>query len=259
MSSIGPQLSPLTPAQLQAAYPGNFDQLLGRAKKSVDFTSREAYTLGTLGTESNIFSLATIAISQTNATVQAYFVIAGRIKIPKIAVFCSAIGAAALGSASFNIVHGTGAYSQGSIPGNDNSSVPPVAYNALGQAGTNSLGGGPNNNPLYAAGGGGIASNPSVPGNAMFAADVVFNVTNFPNLTSATGTGANYAQILVPSNPDAIWSNGAVLTLRVTTPAGAGTITNLIVSMYDEPQPLQATAPGQNYPIAAFPVPGVDF
>lgn len=255
-----PQLSPLTPAQLQAAYPGNFDQLLGRAKKSLDFTSREAYTLGTLGTESNIFALSTIAISQVNTTVAAYFIVPGRVKIPKIAVFVSAIGAAAIGSASFNIVHGTGAYVQGSIPGNDNSSVPPVSYNALGQA---SGGQGPNAGSqltvTYPVGGGGIASNPSVPGNAMFAADVVFNTTNFPNLTSATGTGANYAQILVPSNPDCVWANASVLTLRVTTPAGAGTITNLIISMYDEPQPLQATAPGQQYPPLVTPEPGIEF
>ena len=93
----------------------------------------------------------------------------------------------------------------------------------------------------------------------MFAADVVFNTTNFPNLTSATGTGTTYSQILVPSSPDAIWPNGGVLTLRITTPAGAGTITNLIISAYAEPQPLQATAPGQQFPPLATPEPGIDF
>ena len=58
----------------------------------------------------------------------------------------------------------------------------------------------------------------------MFAADVLFNLTNFPNLTTGTGTGTTYGQILVPSSPDAVWPNSGILTLRVTTPAG-GSIT----------------------------------
>jgi hypothetical protein len=113
--------------------------------------------------------------------------------------------------------------------------------------------------PTYPAGGGGICSNPAVAGQAMFAADVVLNTTNFPNITTATGTGTAYGQILVPSSPDAVWPNAGLLTLRFTTPAGAGTITNFMVSAYTEPQPLQATAPGQQYPPLVTSEPGIDF
>ena len=247
MAGIGPQISPAT------VFP-NFDQGLGRAKKSVDFQQREAYVLGTLGVTGQMFSTAFVA-SQPNSTVQGYYVCPGRVKIPKLVVFFSALTAAALSAASFNIVVGTGAYAQGSIAGNDNSSVPNVAYNALGQP----SGTGPNAGSVpYPAGGGGICSNPAVAGNAMFAADVVFNAANFPLIALATGSGPTYGVTLIPSSPDAVYPNGAVLTLRYTT-AAVGTVSNFIVAGYIEPQPLQATAPGQNYPPYVTPVPGVDF
>lgn len=244
MSSLGP------PYGMATTYPaGNFDQGLGRAKKAVDF-NRENYLLGALATV-QLFSVNAIA-SQANTTVQAYFVLPGRVKIPKLAVFCSALTAQALSAASFNIVLGTGAYSQGSIPGNDNVDVPTVSYGPTGQPTAINASG------STVAGGGGLASNPAVAGNAMFAADVVFNTTNFPNLTTATGTGATYAQILVPSSPDAVWPNSGVLTLRYTTAASA-TITNLIITAFMEPQPLSASFPASNFPPYATPEPGIDF
>src|SRR5665213_165782 len=203
-----------------------FDQGLGRAKKGLDFF-RENYVLGTLGTESNIFSVASVGASQANTTVQGYWLTPGRVKISKITVFCSAISAIT-GTISFNIVLGTGAYTQGSVPGNDNSSVPDVAYNAAGQATSQQD---PGITAPYPAGGGGLCSNPAVAGNAMFAADVVFNVTNFPArtlpsgvavpaLTTAAGTGATYGFQFAPASPDAVWPNASILTLRATTPSG---------------------------------------
>jgi len=246
------------------AYP-SFDQGLGRAKKGLDY-NRENVVLGTLGCESNLFNIASIGASQANTTVQGYVLLPGRVKIPKITVFCSAISAIS-GTLSFNIVLGTGAYTQGSVPGNDNSSVPPVAYNLAGEATSQQA---PGIVAPYPAGGGGIASNPAVAGNAMFAADVLFNVTNFPArtlpsgaavpaLTTASGTGATYGFQFAPASPDAVWPNAGVLTLRVTTPSG-GSITNLIISAYMEPEALSASWPSSGGGTAGIPPePTIDY
>jgi hypothetical protein len=242
-------LPPLSGA-LGFTYP-NFDQGLGRAKKGVDFT-RETYVLGTLSPDGFIFGIPTIGASVANTTVQGYYVLPTRTKIAKLSVFCSAISSVA-GTISFNIVLGTGAYTQGNVPGNDNSSVPDISYNQSGQAvGSGTSGATP-------AGGAGICQNPALPGQAMFAADVIFNVANFPNLTTGTGTGANYAQSIVPSSPDAVWPNMGVLTLRVTTPAGAS-ITNLYIGATLEPQPLSATFPAVGSgTLGVPPEPSYDF
>ena len=244
MSSLGPQIAPAT------VYP-LFDQGKGRASKGLDNLDREDIVLGALSVNFNLFSCASAGASLANTTVVAYAVLPGRCKISKIVVFCSAIEAAS-GNHKFNIVLGTGAYTQGSIPGNDNSSVPPVSWNAGGQAAaTNAVGATP-------PGGGGICTNPAVPGNAMFAADVAFNTTNFPALTTGTGTGANYGQQLVPSSPDAVWPNQGILTLRLVTPGG-GSISNLIISAVASLQPLNASFPASNFPIYATPEPTVDW
>ena len=228
----------------------NFDQGLGRAKKGLDWF-REDYVLGTLGF-TQLFKVASIGAGAANTTVQDYYPLPARAKISKIAVFCSAIDAVT--GDAFNIVLGTASYTQGVVPGNDNSSVPPVAYNSGGQAAGNS-----NPTPTYAAGGGGIASNVAVKGNAFFSADVIFNTTNFPNLTTSTGTGTPYAQIFVPASPDAVWPNSGLLTLRVVTNASTGSISNLIVCGLIESYPLSATYPPANFPPYATPEPQTDF
>jgi hypothetical protein len=238
----------------------NFDLGLGRAKKGVDVSAREAYTLCTLGYAPMFYS-ASVGANVAATTLSGIFVLPGRCKIPKIAVFCSAINA--LTGHSFNIVFGTAAYtaSATTVPGNDNSSVPPIAYDADGQPTGNS-------SPTYAAGGGGFCTNPAVPGNTMFAADVVFNATNFPGnpngsvvipaITTATGTG-NWAQYFVPNNPDAVWPQGAVMTLRLVTPASTGSITNLCIGAYFEPQPMSPTYPSSQQAPAYVPVGGIDY
>lgn len=229
-----------------AVYP-NFDLGLGRRKKGLD-ANQENYVLGTLGVET-LFLLATIGASQANTTAQAFFPLPGRLKVSKIAVFCSAISTVA-GTILFNIVVGNaGAYTQGNVAGNDNAGVPPVSWNNVGQP--------TGSNATYPAGGGGIATNVAQVGQALFAADVPFNVATFPSLTTGTGTG-NVSQILVPSNPDAVYGNGSLLTLRATTGVGAS-ITNLVIAAYLEPQPLSPSFPSPAEPAFGIPVPNVDF
>jgi hypothetical protein len=55
-----------------------------------------------------------------------------------------------------------------------------------------------------------------------------------------------------------VYPAGGVLTLRMLVAAGT-TITNFIVSIFTEPQPLSATYPSSTFPSANVPVPGTDF
>lgn len=240
---------------LSAVYPStttSFDQQLGRAKKALDF-DRENIVLGTEAF-TTLFNVASVAASVTNSTIQAYCPLPSRMKISKIAVYASAISSAGVCISTFNIVLGPGTYAQGAIPGNDNSSVPNVGYNAQGQpAGSGGTGTGAQ---TYAPGGGGFPSNPAVNGQAMFAADVTFNTANFPAVGATLGT--SLPQILIPSSPDAVWPNSGLLTLRCSTPTGAGTITNLIITAITEPLPLDATYPDQVNQ-GATPLPGISY
>lgn len=251
MSGFGPQIAPAT------TFP-NFDQGLGRATKGLDNLDREKTSLGVLGPVP-MFTVASIGAGVANTTIQARFLLPGRTKIPKIVVYLTAISD--LTGCSFNIVLGeaaSGVYTAGNVPGNDNSSVPNVSYNSGGQATGSS--------PTYAAGGGGIATNPATAGQAMFAADVAFNATNFPGNVSAGvpalttgGMGGVYGQQFVPASPDAVWPNQGVLTLRATTTASTGSITNLMIAAYMCSQPLNATFPASNFPIYATSEPTVDY
>jgi hypothetical protein len=220
-------------------YPGpnttGLDLGLGRRKKGVDYNA-EQYQLGGVNVE-NLFNVVQVQANQVNTTIQSIFVLPGRCKIPKLAVYCSSIEA--LTGHSFNIVLGaTPAYTSAlaSAPGNDNAGV----------------------TPTYPAGGGGIASNPAVAGNTLLGLDFALTVANIPGLTAANGTGLTYAQIIVPPNPDAVWPNGGVLTLRCTTPGG-GYINNLIVTACIMVETLSPTFPSSQYPAAYVPVPGIDF
>jgi hypothetical protein len=226
----------------------SFDLGLGRRKKNVDVAGDD-YLLGA-SIPTTLFNAAAVSAGQANTVVQAIFALPGRCKIPKIVVYCSAIEAVA--GHYFNIVLGTAAYtaSATSVPGNDNASVPPVSYGANGApTGTS---------PLYPAGGGGIASNPAVAGNTFFQADVQFNLTYFPTLTTGGGTGPTYGQLIVPANPDAIWPNGGILTLRCISPGG-GSISNLVIGAVIALEPLSPTDPSSQYPSAYVPVPGISF
>jgi hypothetical protein len=230
--------------------PPLFDQGLGRAKKAVDGSFREFYVLNTLGLDGVVFAVPAVAASQVATTVQGIYILPCRTKIAKISVYCSAISHTD-GSIKFNIVLGTGAYTSGNnAPGNDNSSVPGVTLNDSTTM-----------QPVTLAGGSGICTNPAVAGQSVWAADVLFNVATFPNLTTGGGTGPTYAQFLAPSSPDAVWPNQGVMTLRCITPAGH-TITSLIIAATLEPQPLSATYPSIPAALTAipgYPVPNQDF
>lgn len=105
----------------------------------------------------------------------------------------------------------------------------------------------------------GFCSNPAPAGAALFSQDIPFNTTVFPGLTTGAG-GASAPLGLIPTYPDAVFSpaNGP-LTLRLTTAADVGSITNLVVTAYMEIQPLSATFPSQNQsPALNIPFPGVD-
>jgi hypothetical protein len=161
-----------------------------------------------------------------NSAIQAVISPPTRYKIRKVSVYFSAIDA--LTGDSFNIVVGTGTYTQNNAAPNDNS---------FDQA---------------LPGGVGYPTNVATAGMSVFAADVVFNATSFSNI--ATGTGG-YG-IVIPTNYDAVYSGGTPLTLRVTTNASTGSITGLIVSLAIVPVRLRVAPPGSE---AVYPVPGVDY
>lgn len=95
-------------------------------------------------------------------------------------------------------------------------------------------------------------------GDALFNQDIPFTVALFPGAT--TGSGGSSGLGLIPTNPDAVFPCGSVLTLRLNTPAGVGSITNLIVCAVMEIQPLAATFPNQTIsPAPDVPFPGLDF
>ena len=137
----------------------------------------------------------TVGAAEANTAVLAQIILGTYFKIAKVAVSVSAIED--ITDHSFNIVVGTGAYVQGTIGPNDDS----YKY--------------------------GYPQHFATSGDAVFAADVVFDAANFPN-GIATGTGG--VAVLQPSQYNAIYPPGTILTLRATTPGG-GSITNLLVGL----------------------------
>jgi len=138
--------------------------------------------------------VASVGASVVNTTVQTQLPVSGRLKIARVVVAYTGIGA---GATSFNIVVGTGA--EGAATAAD---VVAVA------------------------------------GASVFTADQA--------LTAA----ANTPQVFYPTNVDAIYDTGQLLTLRAVTPGG-GSITNLQVVLFAAPvDPKITNDPG---------VPGTDF
>ena len=145
-------------------------------------------------------NVASVGAGVANTVIQARLVLPQASKIAKVAVYCSAIDNVD-GTDFFNIVMGTGAYTNSTLGPIDDSQQ--WGYPTL------------------------LAVN----GDAMFSGDALFNVTNFPNL--ATGTGGS--SVLVPTIYDCVYPEGAVLTLRTHTVASTGSITNLKVVLLLEP------------------------
>lgn len=198
-------------------------------------------TLNALDASAQI-NLATIGASQANTAVQAAYISPVQYKIRKVAVYFSAISA--ITGLSFNLVVGTGAYTQGNAAPNDNS-FDPTTLTTIGT-------GAPQFTSVTPVlGGVGYPTNVAVAGQSVFAADVGFTVANFPNITVGTG---GYA-VLIPTNYDAVYPVGIPLTLRATTGTGAS-ITNLNITLAIVPIRLRPAPPG---PEAVAPLPGVDY
>ncbi len=187
------------------------------------------------------FGPLTDAASQANTAIQSAYISPVQYKIRKVAVYFSAITAVGT-TISFNLVVGTGAYTQGSVAANDNS-FDPTSTTTVGVGGTFSAQG-------AVLGGVGYPTNVAVVGNAVFSADVTISTTNFPNATTTGGYG-----ILIPTNYDAVYPAGIPLTLRATTPA-SNTITNFTIGLAIVPMRLRVAPPGAE---AVAPLPGVDF
>jgi hypothetical protein len=194
----------------------------------------QSYLLNCLHT-AELPSVASIGAGVANTTVQTARCFAGRFKIAKVVVSLTAIDAVA-GADSFNLVIGglTGqtsqTYSQGNPAPLDNS----FTYDPTQASGNSNLG---------------YPTNIAVAGQTVFANDVPFNSANVyatntagvagdltglaqPNtgwLALATSTGG-YG-IFVPTNYDAVYPEGLPLSLRVTTAASTGSISNLSVGL----------------------------
>jgi hypothetical protein len=188
-------------------------------------------------------NVASIGAGVANTTVQTAKIVPYNFKIRLVAVSCTAIDAVA-GGDSFNLVVGgaigatSQSYTQGNTAANDNSGPAGISY--------------------------GYPTNVAVAGNCVFANDVPFNSANtialnpvssfqttsnqgavttwlpsanligqsLPNTgwnSLATGTGGQ--GLFVPTNWDAVYPAYTPLSLRVTTVASTGSISNLQVEL----------------------------
>lgn len=188
----------------------------------------------------------------TNAGIVATYPLPTAMKVVKVAAaFIATTDTAA--NVSFNIVYNTVAalassqtLTAGNVAPNDNS----YAYGSTtlkNAALTTAL-------PLFNQQPGlGIPTNVAVDGQALFAADVALNTTNFPGSTNSTGGQG----LFVPTNFDAVYPAGpypygaangmtvpilAAFTLRLTL-AGAATLTGFSVTLFLEPVTLWEKAP----------------
>lgn len=205
-------------------------------------------------------AVAAVGAGVANTALQALFISPFNYKINKVAIAYTAISAVT-GTTSLNLVVGTGAYTQGNPAGNDNSIAGPTSMT----------------NYPTAPGGMGYPTNVAVAGNAVFSNDLTVNSANTfnpagaagtgtPNGTEgmavlgtgwiAVGTGGGYG-LFVPDYYDAVYPAGIPLTLRVTTPATTGSITNLTVTIGYEPVALRG-AP-MSTPNQTIALPGTDF
>lgn len=216
--------------------------------------ARESFNLNALSMDTFPI-VASIGAAVANTTIQSYWISPCAFKIAKVAIFASAIDAVS-GTDAFNIVVGTGAYTQGSVAANDNSIAGPSV--------------GPGTTYPTAPGGVGYPTNYAVVGNALFAADVPFQATTAmpspyvsPGVSGGTGQGwkllttTGLYGLIVPTNYDAVYAEGVPLTLRVSTVASTGSIANLLVSFTYEPLPRRGAPISTVGQVIALP--GVDF
>lgn len=187
--------------------------------KTVKTSTPEAFRFNTL--HSVPIHIGSLSDGVANTTVQARYVLPQPSKIAKVAFSCTAIDA--LTGDSFNIVMGGSSYTQGTV-------APPDNYLTYGYP------------TAYA-----------VNGDALFAADVPLNATNIPGLS--TGSGGSGVLIpyqrttpngtwgpsgtaasptlgtLLSGSYDSVFPAGAVLTVRFTTNASTGSISNVDLTL----------------------------
>jgi hypothetical protein len=144
------------------------------------------------------FPLVSPGAGVARTTISGRIFIPQAFKIAKVGVYCSAIDAVT--GDSFNIVVGAGTAQGSGVSGN---TAPPDRQRNDGSP------------TAFASA-----------GQLVFDQDVAFNTTNFPNLATGTGGFNEFA----PYNYDGCYLPG-LLTLRVTTNAATGSITNLIVTL----------------------------
>ena len=157
--------------------------------------SWQAYVFDALAANAAFDLVGSVTSGVANTTIQAYWPVVTRIKIPKVVVTYSAINAST-GTHKFNIVLGTGAELGVAVPDDTGRYV-----GALAQA-----------NP-----GGFPPVQVGAAGQSLFLAD--------QGLTAV----ANTPTVFIPTNYDGIIEQGTLLTLRVVTPASTGSLTNLKV------------------------------
>lgn len=156
-------------------------------------------------------NVATVDANAASTTIQARMLLPIAVKVPLVAVACSALNA--LTGHKFNIALGTATTYAGGAPPTDNSLTGPppggCGYpTVFGAAGQSLFA---TDQTLTATAGVGVASS-----------------TLQPALATPTASGGIWR--FTPDNPDAVIPAGTILTLRVVTPASTGSITNLDVS-----------------------------
>jgi hypothetical protein len=187
--------------------------------------------------EALIPPVASIGAAAANTTVQAQILLPYQYKIRKVSVLYLTVDNVT-GTDSFNLVVGSGAYSQGNAAPNDNSfdpsSTTTVGVNGIANTGA-------------VLGGLGYPTNVAVAGQSVFAADVPFGTAAgtynaSPPNTSGSGTFTQYTGwitlattggygIFVPSNYDAVYPENIPLTIRATTIPTTGAVTGLVVRL----------------------------
>jgi len=203
------------------------------------------------------FAVVSPGAGVANTAIQAGFLAPTLFKIRKVAVFYTAINTVS-GIDAFNIVVGTGAYTQGVIAPNDNS----FASNTQPTPTGTTMG-----NGVYSASNGvGYPTDVAGAGMAVFSADITFTTaaqagvyaasTYAPGWISLTTTGG-YG-IFVPPNYDAVYPMLLPMTLRAVTTASTGSITGLSVLLdYVPVTPL--ANPGTGTTGTSYAQPGISY
>jgi len=198
-------------------------------KTTIDRNPR-AFTFDALS-ETGFPLVATLGAGVANTVVQGYVVQPFAYKVAIVSVFCTALDSLA-GTDKFNLVVGTGAYTQGTTIPTDNS-FDPQSTTTVGINVPQS-----SSNPAV-LGGLGYPTNFATAGQALFSADQALTATAGVGVATTTGqpalatptTGGGGVWRFVPTYYDAVIPAGAVLTLRAVTTASTGSISNLSVRM----------------------------